>query len=68
MLPMVDVMPPGALQREIQQTKPFASVAEEAALCLLRTTDILHRVLAEVTEPSGITLQMFAPKPICPFL
>ena len=52
-------MAPGALQREIQQTKPFASVAEEAALGLLRTSDVLHRVLAEVVQPSGITLQQY---------
>jgi DNA-binding MarR family transcriptional regulator len=52
-------MAPGALQREIQQTKPFASVAEEAALGLLRTSDVLHRVLAEVVEPCAITLQQY---------
>lgn len=52
-------MAPGALQREIQQTKPFASVAEEAALGLLRTSDVLHRVLAEVVQPCGITLQQY---------
>jgi MarR family transcriptional regulator, organic hydroperoxide resistance regulator len=49
----------GALQREIQQTKPFGSLAEEAALGLLRTSDVLHRSLADVAQPHGITLQQY---------
>jgi DNA-binding MarR family transcriptional regulator len=52
-------MVPGTLQREILQTRPFGSIAEEAALGLLRTSDVLRRFLAEVAEPRGITLQQY---------
>jgi MarR family transcriptional regulator, organic hydroperoxide resistance regulator len=52
-------MATGALQREIQQTRPFASLAEEAALGLLRTSDVLRRFLADVAQPHGITLQQY---------
>jgi DNA-binding MarR family transcriptional regulator len=52
-------MASGTLQGEIQQTRPFASVAEEAALGLLRTSDVLRRFLAGVAEPHGITLQQY---------
>lgn len=49
----------GTLQREIQQTRPFSSASEEAALGLLRTSDVLRRFLADVAEPHGITLQQY---------
>jgi DNA-binding MarR family transcriptional regulator len=52
-------MAPGTLLREIQQTRPFASAVEEAALGLLRTSDVLRRSLAEVAQPRGITLQQY---------
>ena len=44
-----------ALAREIQQTKPFPSTSVEAALGLLRTTDVVRRYLGAVIEPLGIT-------------
>jgi DNA-binding MarR family transcriptional regulator len=49
----------GTLQDEIQQTRPFSSPSEEAALGLLRTSDVLRRFLADVAEPHGITLQQY---------
>lgn len=49
----------GTLQHEIKQTRPFSSLAEEAALGLLRTTDVLRRLLADVVQPRGITLQQY---------
>ena len=52
-------MATGALQREILQTRPFSSPAEEAALGLLRTSDLLRRFLADVALPHGITLQQY---------
>jgi DNA-binding MarR family transcriptional regulator len=52
-------MAPGTLQREILQTRPFASSAEEAALGLLRTSDVLRRFLGDVAQPRGITLQQY---------
>jgi DNA-binding MarR family transcriptional regulator len=50
---------PGSLQHEIQQTRPFASVAEEAGLGLLRTSDVLRRFLTDVVLSRGITLQQY---------
>jgi MarR family transcriptional regulator, organic hydroperoxide resistance regulator len=52
-------MATGTLQREILQTRPFSSVAEEAALGVLRTSDVLRRFLADVAHPRGITLQQY---------
>jgi DNA-binding MarR family transcriptional regulator len=43
------------LQNEIKQTRPFASVEEEALLSLLRTADALARRGAEVLKPSGLS-------------
>lgn len=47
------------LQREIRQSRPFRSVADEAVVGLLRTTDAVRRFLARVVEPHGITLQQY---------
>ena len=48
-----------ALQREIQQTKPFRSIGQEAMLSLMRTTDLIQRRLAKMLAPSGITQQQY---------
>lgn len=50
---------PSRLQREIKQTKPFRSVAQEASLGLLRTTDVLRRRMVALIEPEGITAQQY---------
>jgi DNA-binding MarR family transcriptional regulator len=47
------------LQKEIRQTRPFDSRAEEAGLSLLRTTDRLGRRIAGVVEPRSITAQQY---------
>jgi len=47
------------LRSEIKQSKPFRSPAEEAAVALMRTSDLLHRRLSEVVEPHGITHQQY---------
>ncbi len=43
------------LQQEIKQTKPFASLEEEAFLNLLRTTDALARREAELLKMYGLS-------------
>jgi MarR family transcriptional regulator, organic hydroperoxide resistance regulator len=43
------------IQDEIQQTKPFSSVASEAHVALLRTADLVARSLAEALKPFGIS-------------
>jgi DNA-binding MarR family transcriptional regulator len=47
------------LQRELRQTKPFSSPAQEAILSILRTADVLRARAAEAIEPHGITLQQY---------
>jgi MarR family transcriptional regulator, organic hydroperoxide resistance regulator len=48
-----------ALQREIGQTRPFRSSAQEATVSILRTADVVRRRLVEVVEPHGVTLQQY---------
>jgi len=48
-----------AIQSEIKQSKPFPSKSAEGLVALLRTTDVLRRVLSEVVEARGITLQQY---------
>jgi DNA-binding MarR family transcriptional regulator len=50
---------PSALQREIRQTRPFASRQQEAAVAILRTADVVRRRLSGLIEPSGVTLQQY---------
>lgn len=47
------------LQRELRQNKPFETPAQEAALGLMRTADLLRRHFSAVVEPFGITVQQF---------
>ena len=44
-----------ALQREIRQSRPFRSAAEEASLGVVRTAAMIRRAVARVVEPFGIT-------------
>lgn len=44
-----------SLKQEIVQQKPFASVAEEALLNLMRTADAAGRELQRLVKPWGIT-------------
>lgn len=50
---------PSAIQREIRQTRPFASREEEAVVALARTADLMKRALGRVVEPYAITLQQY---------
>ncbi|MCU0623015.1 MAG: MarR family transcriptional regulator [Gemmatimonadaceae bacterium] len=50
---------PRRLQEEIRQTRPFRNVAQEAALALLRTTDLLRRVATARLTPHDLTLQQY---------
>ena len=47
------------LQQELKQRKPFQSVAQEALLGLMRTTDLVRRQASAFVEPHGITLQQY---------
>ncbi|MGZ4777881.1 MAG: MarR family winged helix-turn-helix transcriptional regulator [Thermoanaerobaculia bacterium] len=47
------------IQQEIKQNKPFHSRKEEAAVALLRTTDLLRRMIGGVVESKGITAQQY---------
>ncbi len=48
-----------SLEREIGQTRPFRSPAQEATIAILRTANVVRRRLAEVVEPHGVTLQQY---------
>jgi DNA-binding MarR family transcriptional regulator len=45
--------------QELKQNKPFPSKAQEAAVALLRTADVLRRLIGAVVEPKGITAQQY---------
>lgn len=45
--------------QELKQTKPFPSKAQEAAVALLRTADVLRRLAGAVVEANGITAQQY---------
>jgi DNA-binding MarR family transcriptional regulator len=47
------------IQQELKQTRPFARKAEEAAVSILRTADMLRRSMTTVIEPFGITAQQY---------
>src|ERR1700752_2165546 len=47
------------LQQELKQRKPFQSVAQEALLGLMRTTDLVRRQATAFVEPHGLTLQQY---------
>ena len=47
------------LGRELKQTKPFASLSEEAVVSLMRTADVIRRHVGGVVEAGGITVQQY---------
>jgi DNA-binding MarR family transcriptional regulator len=49
----------GRLQRELRQNRPFQSPAQEAVLGLLRTADLMRRMITALVEPHGLTMQQF---------
>ena len=48
-----------AIQRELRQTKPFRSVAQEATVALLRTASVVNRAAARAIEPAGLSLAQY---------
>ncbi len=48
-----------ALQRELKQSRRFATAAEEAGVALLRTADVLRGDLERALQGCGITLQQY---------
>lgn len=48
-----------AVQREIKQSKPFRSTAQEATIALLRTASVVQRVFARVLEPWALSLAQY---------
>jgi DNA-binding MarR family transcriptional regulator len=57
LLPMTNR--PSRLQQEIKQNRPFRSLAQEAALGLMRTTDVIRRRTGVLIAPEGITVQQY---------
>ncbi len=49
----------GSLKYEIHQNKPFHSIRHEAVVGLLKTTDLVRRLISSVVEPAGITMQQY---------
>ncbi len=47
------------LQKELKQSRPFPSVAAEAAVALLKTADVVRRTITATIEPEGITAQQY---------
>lgn len=47
------------LQREIKQTRPFRSPAQEAKLSILRTAEVIRRRLGALVGGHGITFQQY---------
>ena len=45
------------LQQEIRQRRPFASIRQEALVGLLKTADVVHRLVSAVVAPRGLTAQ-----------
>ena len=50
---------PSRLQDELQQSRPFVSLAQEATLAVLRTADCVRQRLEAVFAGHGITLQQY---------
>ena len=50
---------PSAIERELKQTRPFPTRGGEAAVSLMRTADLLRRLLEQALEPSGVTAQQY---------
>lgn len=47
------------LQKEIRQGKPFRSRGQEVVVALIRTADLVRRVVGRVLEPYDITVQQY---------
>lgn len=49
----------GKLQKEIQQTRPFTSLEEEALLNIQRTSDALDRLISGLLKPHRLTARQY---------
>jgi DNA-binding MarR family transcriptional regulator len=52
-------MPAMSIAKEIKQSRPFASAAQEATVALLRTADVVNRLVDAAIEREGITGQQY---------
>lgn len=50
---------PSRIHEEIKQRRPFPSLAQEAFVALLRTTDMARQVAIDCIGPHGVTLQQY---------
>jgi len=48
-----------AIERELKQTRPFPTRRGEAAVGVMRTADLLRRLLEQALESSGVTAQQY---------
>jgi DNA-binding MarR family transcriptional regulator len=48
-----------SIVQELKQTRPFPSKAQEVAVGLMRTADVLRRLVGSIVEPKGITVQQY---------
>ena len=48
-----------AIERELKQARPFPTRRGEAAVALMRTADLLRRLLEQALEPLGVTAQQY---------
>jgi DNA-binding MarR family transcriptional regulator len=48
-----------AIERELKQTRPFPTLGGQAAVGLMRTADLLRRLLEQALEPLGVTAQQY---------
>ena len=48
-----------SLQKEIKQSRPFRTKSQEALLSLLKTADLMRRIVTGVLEPYGVTMQQY---------
>jgi DNA-binding MarR family transcriptional regulator len=52
-------MPAMPIVKELKQTRPFSSATQEATVALLRTADLVNRLIDAVIERHGITGQQY---------
>ena len=50
---------PRSVTEEIKQTRPFRSRAQEAAVAILLTADVVRRYVTAVLEPADVTPQQY---------
>ena len=56
---MATKKPASRLQQELKQKRAFRSAAQEAAVAVMRTADLIRGHLAAVIEPYGVTVQQY---------